>query len=53
MSLQTVSCENMTVIWDNINNFLAIIGLISLLMTIVRVIWALWDTNEWIDNIIH
>lgn len=38
-------------LWDDVNNFLAIIGLISLLLTIVRVIWALFDSNEWIDNI--
>ena len=38
-------------VWDNINNFLAIIGLISLIITVVRTIWVLTRGKEWIDNI--
>lgn len=37
--------------WEDVNNFLAIIGLLSLLITVVRIIWTFLQGSEWIDNI--
>ncbi len=37
--------------WEVINNILAVIGLISLVQTIIRTIWAFTQNTEWIDNI--
>lgn len=31
--------------WEVINNFLAIIGILSLLMTIVRVFWTFFEVG--------
>ena len=38
--------------WDFINNALAVVGLVSLILTGIRVIWAFCSGgSEWVDNI--
>lgn len=37
--------------WEYINNFLSVIGLLSIIITIIRIIWTFSSGSEWIDNI--
>ena len=37
--------------WDNLQNFLAIIGIVSIAVTILRIFWTLFCSSEWIDNV--
>lgn len=37
---------------DTINDILAVIGLLSLLITTIRFIWVMFSGSEWIDNIL-
>ena len=37
--------------WEIINYILSIIGIISLIVTIVRIIWTFSGNTEWLDNI--
>lgn len=37
--------------WEIINYILSIIGIISLIVTLVRIIWTFSGNTEWLDNI--
>lgn len=37
--------------WDMLNNVLAVIGVISLLITVLRIIWIFSGSTEWIDHV--
>ena len=38
-------------IWDTLNNLLAAIGMISIVITIIRIVWIFLGGEEWVDNI--
>jgi len=39
-------------LWELVNNALAVVGLFSLILTAVRVVWAFFSGgSEWVDNI--
>lgn len=39
-------------VWDSINNALAVVGLASLILTGIRVVWSFFSGgSEWVDNI--
>ena len=39
-------------VWDSINNALAVVGLASLILTGIRVVWSFFSGgSEWVDKI--
>ena len=38
-------------IWDTLNILLAAIGMISIVITIIRIVWIFLGGEEWVDNI--